>query len=103
MILRSCRCEEAISRRSDLIITEAFQANVRLLRLRLATTGALLQKPRRPDDRAPHVGDRTVVETKALFRLLEMAADDILELFELDDDVRVEGVDVVHCDQARCA
>ena len=42
--------------------------------------------------------DRAVVEAEPLFRLLEIAADDVLELLELDMDVGVERVDVVHRD-----
>src|SRR5690349_3502559 len=35
---------------------------------------------RRPDDRAPHVGDRAVVVAQPFGRLLEVAADDVGEL-----------------------
>src|SRR5260370_37177684 len=42
--------------------------------------------------------DRTVVEAEALFRLAEIAADNVGELLELDIYVGVERVDVVHGD-----
>src|SRR5262249_39614305 len=42
---------------------------------------------------------RTAVEPKALFRLLEIAADDIGEVLELDDDVRIKRVEIVEADQ----
>src|SRR6185312_3923031 len=57
-----------------------------------------LQVLRRPDDRAPHVGDRAVVVAQAFGRLLEVAADDVGELVELDVQVGIERVDVVHRD-----
>src|ERR1700737_3074531 len=43
--------------------------------------------------------DRTAVEPEALFGLLKIAADDISEVLELDDDVRIKCVEVVEADQ----
>src|ERR1700736_1236568 len=62
---------------------------------------AFSQKPVRPHDRAPHVRRRTAVEAEAFLGLAEVAADDVGELLELDLDVGVEGVEVVHADHAR--
>src|SRR5437870_3444862 len=62
-----------------------------------------LQVARRPVDRAPHVRGRAVVEAQAFFRLLEMPADDVRELFELDIQVRIEGVEVIHRHETRRA
>ena len=61
----------------------------------------LLQEPRRPHDRPPHMRGRAVVPAEAFLRLAEVAADDVLELIEVDLGVRIEGVDVVHADQPR--
>ena len=45
--------------------------------------------------------DGRVVEAEPLFRLLEIAPDDVDEIIEIDLGVGVERVDVVHADQAR--
>src|SRR5665213_1628326 len=52
----------------------------------------------RADHRPPHMRDRAVVETEALLRLAEIAADHVLELFQFRMHIRVERVDVVHGD-----
>src|SRR5262249_5151547 len=54
-----------------------------------------LQKSRRPHQRAPHVRRRRVVEAEALFRLLEITADDVDEIVEVDLGIGIERVDVV--------
>src|SRR5215470_7041421 len=59
------------------------------------------QEPRRPHDGAPHVRGRAVVEAQAFLRLLEVAADDVDEVVEMDLGVRIERVDVVERDQPR--
>src|SRR5579859_150854 len=59
----------------------------------------LLQEPRGPHHRAPHVGHRTVVETKAFLRLAEVAAENIDEIFQMDFDIRVKRIQVVDRDQ----
>src|SRR6185312_11689378 len=59
------------------------------------------QKPCRPEDRAPHVGGRRVVEAEAFLWLLEVAADDVDKVVEIDLGVRVERIDVVHADEPR--
>src|SRR5438309_2119725 len=51
-----------------------------------------LQVFRRPDHRPPHMRDRAVVEPEALFRLTEIAADNISELLELDMHVGIERI-----------
>src|SRR5437899_12522209 len=66
-----------------------------------AAAGPVLQVLRRPVDRAPHVGRRTVIEAEPFLRLLEMAADDVRELLELDAHAGGERVEIVHGDQAR--
>jgi 2-keto-4-pentenoate hydratase/2-oxohepta-3-ene-1,7-dioic acid hydratase in catechol pathway len=53
----------------------------------------------RPDHRPPHVRHRGAVEPEAFGRLAEVAADDVLELVDLDLDVGVERVDVVDREQ----
>src|SRR5262245_1441532 len=68
---------------------------------RCAQAGACLEEPRRPHQRAPHVRRWRVVEAEALFRLLEIAADDVDEIVEIDLGIGIERVDVVHADQAR--
>src|SRR5215472_15248724 len=68
---------------------------------RCAQAGAGLEEPRRPHQRAPHVRRRRVVEAEALFRLLEITADDVDEIVEIDLGIGIERVDVVHADQAR--
>ncbi len=44
---------------------------------------------------------RAVVPAKPFLRLLEVAADDVLELLEVHLGVRIEGVDVVHAYEPR--
>ena len=55
----------------------------------------------RPDHRAPHVGDGRIVEAEAFLRLLEVAADDILEFLRIDLDAFLEGIEIVERDRAR--
>src|SRR5215217_7439817 len=59
-----------------------------------------LQVLGRPDDRAPHVRDGAAVEPKPFLGLLEVAADDVREVIDVDDGVRVERVEIVEGDQA---
>src|SRR5204862_7509948 len=58
-----------------------------------------LQEPRWPHHRAPHVGYWAVVEAQTFFWLAEVAAEDVLEVFKLHHDVRVERVQIVDRDQ----
>src|SRR5256886_15282403 len=60
-----------------------------------------LQVLRRPHDRAPHVGRGAGVETEAFLGLLEIPADDVAELLQLDVHAGIERVEVVHADQPR--
>src|SRR5207247_1581907 len=55
-----------------------------------------LQVLRRPHDRAPHVGRRAGVEAEAFLGLLEIPADDVAELLQLDVHAGIERVEVVH-------
>ena len=57
-----------------------------------------LQVFRRPDHRPPHMCDRAVVEPEALFRLAEIAADNVSELLKFDMHIGVERIDIVHGD-----
>src|SRR6202035_1539227 len=50
----------------------------------------------RPNHRAPHMGNRGIVESQTFLRLSEVSADDVFEIVEVDHDVRVEGIDVWH-------
>src|SRR6202034_4919828 len=52
------------------------------------------QKPRRPHQRAPHMRRRRIVEAEAFLRLLEVAADDVDEVVEVDLGVGIERIDV---------
>src|SRR5215212_1998598 len=54
-----------------------------------------LQVLGRPDHRAPHVRDGAAVEPEPFLGLLEVAADDVREVLDVDDGVGVEGVEVV--------
>src|SRR5690242_14000949 len=51
------------------------------------------QKPRRPQDRAPHMRGGRVVEAEPFLRLFEIAADNVDEIVELDLGVRIERID----------
>src|ERR1700740_1491163 len=62
-----------------------------------------LQVFRRLPERAPHMRARAVVKAEAFFRLAEIAADDVLELLELDMHVGVERVKVMDADHSRRA
>ena len=55
-----------------------------------------LQVLRRVVDRPPHVGRRAHVEAEPFLGLLEVPADDVGELLELDLHVGIERVEVVH-------
>ena len=54
------------------------------------TIKRILQIPRRPVNRAPHVRGRALIKAQAFFRLAEVAANDIGELFQLHMHIRVE-------------
>src|SRR5439155_667889 len=54
---------------------------------------------RRVVHRPPHVRRWALIEAEPLFRLLEVAADDVRELLELDAHVWIERVEVVHGDE----
>src|SRR5580704_19680673 len=58
---------------------------------------------RRLPQGAPHMRRRAAVEAQALFRLAEVAADDVGEFLQLDMHVGVERIDVVHGDHPRRA
>src|SRR5712691_644389 len=60
-----------------------------------------LQIPRRPVDRAPHVGRRAVVPAEPFLGLAEVLLDDVGELLQLDFHARIERVEVVDREQAR--
>src|SRR6185437_5561513 len=60
-----------------------------------------LQKSCRPHDRSPHMRRRTVVEAEAFLWLLEIAADDIDKVIDINLGVWIERVDIVHADQTR--
>ena len=60
-----------------------------------------LQRLVRPRNRSPHVSDWTAVVSEALFRLLEVASDDVDERIEGNRGLRIESVQVVHRDEAR--
>ncbi len=49
-----------------------------------------LERVAGPDERPPHMRRRGIVVAEAFLRLLEMAADDILELLHRNDDIRIE-------------
>src|SRR5580692_9555704 len=53
----------------------------------------------RPNHRAPHMGNRGIVESQTFFRLSEVSADHVFEIVEVDHDVRVEGIDIIHRDK----
>src|SRR5208283_1259300 len=57
-----------------------------------------LQILRGADHRAPHMRDRAVVEAEPLLRLLEVAADHVGELLQLDLHVGIERIDVMDGD-----
>src|SRR5579863_3441157 len=61
----------------------------------------LSEVPRRTVERAPHMRRRAVVEAQPFLRLTEIPADHVLELFQFDMQVGVEGIDVVDADHAR--
>src|SRR5262245_10064482 len=56
-------------------------------------------KPCWPQDRAPHMRRRAVVEAKAFLRLLEIASDDVDEVVKFDLGVGIERIDIVHADE----
>src|SRR5258706_9812945 len=60
-----------------------------------------LERIIRPRERPPHMRARTVVVAEPFFRLLEMAADDVLERVDRHLGVRIERVEVVHGDEPR--
>src|SRR6202040_1385587 len=53
----------------------------------------------RPNHRAPHMGNRGIVESQTFLRLSEVSADDVFEIVEVDHDVWVEGIDIIHRDK----
>src|SRR5581483_3727130 len=63
-------------------------------------TAECLQVLRWTDHRTPHMRHRAVVEPQPLFRLTEVTADDVGEFLQLDTNIRIERVDVVHGDHA---
>ena len=44
-------------------------------------------------------GQRGIVEPQTFLRLSEVSADDVLEIVNVDHDVRVEGIDIVYSDK----
>ena len=60
-----------------------------------------LESVARTPEGAPHVRRRRVVVAETFLGLLEVPADDVRELPDLDDHVGVEGIEVVHADHAR--
>lgn len=51
-----------------------------------------------PDDCPPHVRRGTTVEAQSLRRLTEIGLDDIRELLDPDDLIRIKGVEVIYDD-----
>jgi hypothetical protein len=45
------------------------------------------------------MGNRGVVEPETFRRLSEVSADHVFEIVDIDHDVRVEGIDIVHRDK----
>jgi hypothetical protein len=47
------------------------------------------------------MGDREIVKPENFLRVSEVPADHVFEIADIDHDVRVEGIDIVHRDGKR--
>jgi hypothetical protein len=45
------------------------------------------------------MGDREIVKPETFLRVSEVPADHVFEIADIDHDVRVEGIDIVHRDK----
>src|SRR5215471_16736949 len=58
-----------------------------------------LKRVTRPNHRTPHMGNRGIVKPETFLRLLEVPANHVFEIVDVDRCVRIEGIWIVHGDK----